>query len=43
MQGYIHRASTVVKKAEELNIRFIYLPTYSPDLDPIESGWKDLN
>jgi transposase len=35
----------VVKKAEEeLNIRFIYLlPPYSPDLNPIEFGWKDLN
>jgi transposase len=38
----------VVKKAEEeLNIRFIYSyiylsPLYSPDLNPIEFGWKDL-
>jgi hypothetical protein len=38
----IHKASMVVKKAEELNIRFIYLPPYSPDLNPIEFGWKDL-
>jgi putative transposase len=39
----IHKASMVVKKAEEeLNIRFVYLPPYSPDLNPIEFGWKDL-
>ncbi len=38
----IHHAELVKKKAEELNIRFIYLPPYSPDLNPIEFGWKDL-
>ena len=38
----IHHAKTVKIRAEELDIYFIYLPPYSPDLNPIESGWKDL-
>ncbi|MHC1583243.1 MAG: transposase [Methanosarcinales archaeon] len=39
MQGFIR----IVKvKSKELDIYFIYLPPYSPDLNPIESGWKDL-
>ena len=32
----------MVQKAEQENIKFIYLPPYSPDLNPIEFGWKDL-
>jgi len=38
----IHHASSVKQKAEEFGIEFIYLPPYSPDLNPIEFGWKDL-
>jgi len=38
----IHHASSVAEKAEELKIEFIYLPPYSPDLNPIEFGWKDM-
>ena len=38
----IHHAKAVKIRAEELNIYFIYLPPYSPDLNPIEFGWKDL-
>jgi putative transposase len=38
----IHKAKSVVQKAEQENIKFIYLPPYSPDLNPIEFGWKDL-
>ncbi|MHC1571672.1 MAG: transposase [Methanosarcinales archaeon] len=38
----IHHAKTVKIRAEELDIHFIYLPLYSPDLNPIEFGWKDL-
>ena len=38
----IHWAKIVKLKAEELNIHFVYLPPYSPDLNPIEFGWKDL-
>ena len=26
--------------AEILNIKFVFLPTYSPDLNPIEDLWK---
>jgi transposase len=35
-------AKAVKIRAEELDIHFIYLPPYSPDLNPIEFGWKDL-
>lgn len=38
----IHIASAVKKRAAELGIILIYLPPYSPDLNPIEFGWKDL-
>ena len=38
----IHWAKVVKQRAEELNIHFVYLPPYSPDLNPIEFGWKDL-
>jgi putative transposase len=35
-----HKAKKVKEKAEELNIELIYLPPYSPDLNPIEYLWK---
>ena len=38
----IHHAKAVKIRADELEIYFIYLPPYSPDLNPIEFGWKDL-
>ena len=38
----IHHAKTVKIRAEGLDIHFIYLPSYSPDLNPTEFGWKDL-
>jgi transposase len=38
----IHLAKSVRTLAQELYIHFIYLPPYSPDLNPIEFGWKDL-
>ena len=38
----IHHAKTVKIRAEELNIHFIYIPPYSPNLNPIELDWKDL-
>lgn len=38
----IHRAREVVGRAKELDIHFLHLPPYSPDLNPIESAWKDL-
>ncbi len=37
-----HRAKRVREKAEELNIELIYLPPYSPDLNPIEYLWKSI-
>jgi len=38
----IHKAKLTTGKAEELGIFLIPLPPYSPDLQPIEFGWKDL-
>ncbi len=37
-----HRSLAVRKKAEELNIRLFFLPSYSPDLNPIEFLWKSI-
>ena len=37
----VHIASSVREKAEELHITEAFLPPYSPDLMPIEFGWKD--
>jgi putative transposase len=37
-----HKAKGVRKKANELNIELIYLPPYSPDLNPIEYLWKSI-
>ena len=39
--GY-NKAKSVVFLAEELNINLMYLPTYSPNLNPIERLWKFL-
>jgi putative transposase len=37
-----HKAKTVKEKARTLNIELIYLPPYSPDLNPIEYLWKSI-
>jgi putative transposase len=37
-----HKAKIVREKASELNIELIYLPPYSPDLNPIEYLWKSI-
>lgn len=37
----IHAASSVVESASNLGIDRAFLPPYSPDLNPIEFGWKD--
>lgn len=37
-----HKAKISLKEAEELGIVLIYLPPYSPDLNPIEFEWKDM-
>lgn len=37
-----HHAKAVTELASELDIRLVYLPPYSPDLNPIEFIWKSL-
>lgn len=37
-----HKAKDVLKEAEKLNIHLVFLPPYSPDLNPIEFLWKSL-
>ena len=37
-----HRSLAVRKKADELNIRLVFLPPYSLDLNPIELPWKSV-
>lgn len=38
----IHKAGSVKEQASELDIEQVFLPPYSPDLNPIEFGWKDM-
>ena len=35
-----HRADKTVRKARELKITLVFLPPYSPDLNPVEFVWK---
>ena len=37
-----HKTDPVLEKAKELNIELCFLPTYSPQLQPIEKVWKDI-
>ena len=37
-----HKTDEVLKKAKELNIELCFIPTYSPQLQPIEKVWKDI-
>lgn len=37
-----HRAEATLRKAGELGIRLVFLPPYSPDLNPIEQVWRCL-
>ncbi len=37
-----HRASDTIKYAERLGIILVFLPPYSPDLNPIEYIWKSI-
>jgi transposase len=37
-----HRAKDSIQCAEELKIRLVFLPPYSPDLNPIEFIWKSI-
>lgn len=38
----IHRANLTREASERLGIIRTFLPPYSPDLNPIEFGWKDV-
>ena len=40
--GY-HRRDDVLDAADKLNIKLLYLPAYSPNLNPIERLWKVMN
>jgi putative transposase len=37
-----HRSKLVMQKAKELDIYLVFLPPYSPDLNPIEFIWKSI-
>ena len=37
-----HKSKKVKEVAKELNITIIFLPVYSPDLNPIEFIWKSI-
>jgi len=37
-----HHAKKVREEAEKLNLVLVYLPPYSPDLNPIENIWKSV-
>ena len=37
-----HHAKMTMAKAEELDERLVFLPAYSPDLNPIEFIWKSI-
>ena len=38
----VHRATLVKEACEILNIKFVLLPTNSPQLNPIEQVWKSI-
>ena len=38
----IHHSRIVAETASDLNIRLVFLPSYSPDLNPIELIWKSI-
>jgi len=37
-----HKSKLVREKAKQLGIYLVYLPPYSPDLNPIEYIWKSI-
>ena len=37
-----HKAKCVLERAKELGIYLVFLPKYSPDLNPIEFIWKSV-
>ena len=38
----VHRATLVKEACNILNIKFVFLPTNSPQLNPIEQVWKSI-
>ena len=38
-----HKSKEVQDSAEERDIKLVYLPPYSPDLNPIEFIWKTVS
>lgn len=38
----LHHAGITMKKAEQLDMILVFLPAYSPDLNPIEFIWKSV-
>ena len=36
----VHKSQFIVNIAQHLNINLIYLPPYSPHLNPIEQIWR---
>ena len=40
--AWIHKARITRATAGDLSVFLVFLPPYSPDLQPIEFGWKDL-
>ena len=38
----IHKGRKIEELARQYNARLMYLPAYSPDLNPIEKGWSIL-
>lgn len=37
-----HHSNMTIKKAEQLDSILVFLPSYSPDLNPIEFIWKSI-
>ena len=37
-----HHSNLMIKKAEQLDSILVFLPSYSPDLNPIEFIWKSI-
>jgi putative transposase len=37
-----HQAAKTVTKAKELKMKLVFLPPYSPDLNPVEFIWKTI-
>lgn len=36
----VHHANDVTKRLDKLGIKTLFLPPYSPELNPIEEGWS---